>query len=141
MSGEKRTKLDQIVEEAMQRPSVAYWSEHAKNTFKKIAEKIAELSFRHGVEQCSRLDDYRTEVQPAPAEQKATYGWANTRRCICYAGRPVGEHYCPCVCHQDRRKGERRKAYDWVIGAWHARTEHGCRFGVNRRSGNDRRKK
>ena len=114
---------------------VAYWSEHAKNTFKKVADKC----FRHGVEQRSSYqfnwDDY-TEVQPAPAEEK--------RECC----EPLSGHSKFCPRWNDRRKGERRNP---LTPAYGTVREDGRRvrriwrtFSItwqyDRRTGKDRRK-
>ena len=122
-----RTRLDEIVEE-----------ECIKGYDGTVAKRIAERTFRHGVEQHAALTDGDSgAVQPAPAEEKyqiKTVPWGSV---------PGG--------WINRRQGERRKGREMCYAAMSLRpgwwclnkiTDHGCssQSGLDRRSGKDRRK-
>lgn len=119
-----RTMLDVIVEEEF-----GFDDKCVRDAGKRIAER----AFRHGVEQCSRVGmfDYRSSVQPAPAEEKAR---------VTQVG-PAGS-----FTFTDRRKGERRKVQWWQNMS--VCDEKGYMIDyrpvkyptVDRRSGKDRRK-
>ncbi len=134
-----RTRLDEIVDDVLRGAMLGY------AVGRDQALEMVNLAFLHGAEQervwwTTKAGIPRTPaVQPAPAEEKRTYGWANSGRCICYGGRPVGEHYCACVCHPDRRKGERRKMQWWTNVA--VCREHGyiVRYETVKYPPNDRR--
>jgi len=91
-----RTRLDEIVEQAMLDSVRLDW------TPEMLGKRIADLSFRHGVEQCSRMGmfDYRTGVRPAPASAE--------EKCGCDAQVYCRYHYEHRKAAQTPTRAERR---------------------------------